>query len=397
MGGSRFGWWNQIEPFGRKFRVINMDNRDGGDSAVATAPYIADVVEDTGGVIPIREGENFDHHVLAQYLKGKLPASDRALEVLQFAGGHANLTYLLRYGDTEYVLRRPPLGPVAPTSHDMGREYRVLSVLYKAYPVAPRAFFYCEDPAVIGAPFFVMERRRGIVVHRHVPPEFGGGNDPVANRKMSEVLIDTLADLHEVDPRRVGLETLGRPDGFLRRQVEGWAGRYDRAKTGDVPVVAEVIQWLRDHLPPSPTPTLVHNDLRLDNMMLDSRDPGRCVAVFDWDMCTRGDPFVDVGTTLSVWMEKDEAGTGWSTIPSAVPGFLTRREAVERYGKRRNVDVSNIRYYYVLGIFKTAVALQQIYYRYHVGQTKDHRFQDFGQVAELLFWLAKQRSESLTL
>lgn len=382
----------------RKFRVINMDNRDGGDSAVATAPYaFADVAQDTGGVIPVREGEDFDHHVLAEYLKGKLPASDRALEVLQFAGGHANLTYLLRYGDAEYVLRRPPLGPVAPSSHDMGREYRVLSVLYRAYPAAPRAFLYCEDPAVIGAPFFVMERRRGIVVSRQVPPEFGGGNDPVANRKMSEVLIDTLADLHEVDPRRVGLETLGRPDGFLRRQVDGWAGRYDRAKTGDVPVVGEVVQWLRDQLPPSPTPTLVHNDFRLDNMMLDSHDPGRCVAVFDWDMCTRGDPFADVGMLLSAWMEKDEAGAGLSTIPAAVPGFLTRREAVDRYGKRRNVDVSNMPYYYVFGIFKIAVALQQIYYRYHVGQTKDERFQGFGQVAELLFWLAKQRSESLTL
>jgi aminoglycoside phosphotransferase (APT) family kinase protein len=383
---------------GRHFRVIDMDNRDGGGSAAATASYpIADVADDAAGVIPVREGEDFDHGVLAECLKGKLPASDRALEVLQFAGGHANLTYLLRYGDAEYVLRRPPLGPVAPTSHDMGREYRVLSVLYKVYPVAPRALLYCEDPAVIGAPFFVMERRRGIVVRRRVPAEFGGGNDPVANRKMSEALIDTLADLHEVDPRRVGLETLGRPDGFLRRQVDGWATRYDRAKTGDLPVVGEVVRWLRDRLPPSPPPTLVHNDFRLDNMMLDSHDPGRCVAVFDWDMCTRGDPFADVGAVLSAWMEKGEAGAGQSTIPSAVPGFLTRREAVERYGKRRNVDVSNMPYYYVFGIFRIAVALQQIYYRYHVGQTKDERFQGFGQVAELLFWLAKQRSESLTL
>jgi aminoglycoside phosphotransferase (APT) family kinase protein len=356
-------------------------------------------MSDPPELIPVREGEAFDQAVLAEYLNDRLPHADRPLEVVQFAGGHANLTYLLRYGDTEYVLRRPPLGPVAPTSHDMGREYRVLSVLYKAYPVAPRAYVYCEDPAIIGAPFFIMERRRGTVVRRVIPPQWGGGKDTEINRKISEVLIDTLADLHNVDPRAVGLETLGKPDGFLRRQVDGWAGRYERAKTGDVPVVGEVVQWLRVHLPPSPTATLLHNDWRLDNMMLDASDPGRCVAVFDWDMCTMGDPLADLGTLLSAWAEAGE-GLGGSTefgMPSTVPGFLTRRAAVERYRKRRGVDVSQVPYYYVFGIFKIAVVLQQIYYRYHVGQTKDHRFQGFGQVAELLFWLAKQRSESLTL
>lgn len=347
--------------------------------------------------IAIREGEDFDHHVLAEYLKGKLPGSERALEVVQFAGGHANLTYLLRYGDTEYVLRRPPLGPVAPSSHDMGREYRALSVLYQAYPLAPRAYVYCEDPSIIGAPFFVMERRRGIVVRRQVPAAFGSGNDPVANRKMSEVLIDTLADLHEVDPRRVGLENLGKPEGFLQRQVDGWLGRYERAKTKEMAVAFELGEWLRRNLPSSPSPTLLHNDWRLDNMMLDSHDPGRCVAVFDWDMCTRGDPFADVGTVLSAWMEKDEAGAGQSTMPSTVPGFLTRREAVERYGKRRNIDVSNMPYYYVFGIFKIAIVLQQIYYRYHVGQTKDERFAPFEMAAEMLFWRAKEVSEKMTV
>ncbi len=350
-------------------------------------------------LIPIREGEDFDHAGLAAFLKGKLPHSDRPLEVVQFSGGHANLPYLLRYGDAEYVLRRPPLGPVAPSSHDMGREYRVLSVLYKGYPLAPRAYVYCEDSSLIGAPFFVMERRRGTVVRRAIPPQWGGGADAAVNRKISEVLIDTLADLHSVDARAVGLDTLGKPDGFLRRQVDGWAGRYERAKTGDLPVVAELVQWLHGHMPPSPTPTLLHNDWRLDNIMLDANDPGRCVAVFDWDMCTMGDPLADLGTLLSAWAQAGEGlgGNAEFGMPSAVPGFLTRQEAVERYGKRRGVDVSQVPYYYVFGIFKIAVVLQQIYYRYHVGQTKDHRFQGFGQVAELLFWLAKQRSETLTL
>jgi aminoglycoside phosphotransferase (APT) family kinase protein len=348
--------------------------------------------------IPIRDDEDFDHEKLADYLRGKLPGAEQPLDVVQFAGGHANLTYLLRYGGREYVLRRPPLGPVAPTSHDMGREYRVLSVLHHAYPPAPQAYVFCEDPDIIGAPFFVMERRRGTVVRRTIPPEFGGGGDADVNRRISEVLIDTLADLHQVDAQAVGLGSLGKPDGFLQRQIEGWAQRYERAKTDEVPVVDEVVAWLRDNLPASPPPTLLHNDWRLDNMMLDSNDPGKCVAVFDWDMCTRGDPLADVGTLLSAWVEESEgpAGSG-PGMPSNTPGFLTRRAAVERYGKRRGVDVSNVPYYYVFGVFKIGVVVQQIYVRYHRGQTKDERFQVFGQAAQMLFWRAKDISATQTL
>ena len=349
--------------------------------------------------IAIREGEDFDHPRLAEYLKGKLPESERPLEVVQFAGGHANLTYLLRYGNTEYVLRRPPIGPVAPGAHDMGREFRVLSVLYQGYPCAPRAFVYCEDPAVVGAPFFVMERRRGVVVRRTIPPHFGGGKDPIVNRHISEVLIDTLADLHDVDARAVGLDTLGNPEGFLRRQIEGWMRRYQRAKTKEVPVADEMCRWLEHHLPPSPPATLLHNDWRLDNMMLDANDPGRCEAVFDWDMCTMGDPLADLGTLLVAWIEAGEPlpDSGQVTMPSMVPGFLTRREAVERYGRRRGVDVGNLPYYYVFGLFKMAVVLQQIYHRYHLGQTKDERFRLFEQGAEGLFIKSKQASETLVV
>jgi aminoglycoside phosphotransferase (APT) family kinase protein len=357
------------------------------------------VPTDPPETIAIRAGEDFDHSCLAAYLQGKLPGSEQALEVVQFAGGHANLTYLLRYGDQEYVLRRPPLGPVAPSSHDMSREYRVLSRLYQGYPLAPRAYLFCEDSSIIGAPFFVMERRHGIVIRRTIPEAFGGGRDAATNCRISEVLMDTLADLHDVDHRAVGLGDLGKPEGFLRRQVEGWTARYERARTKDVPVVTEMAQWLRDNLPASPPATLVHNDWRLDNMMFDAKDPGRAEAVFDWDMCTVGDPLADVGTLLSAWIEASEGspGAGQVGMPSMVPGFLTRREAVERYGKRRGVDVSTMPYYYVFGIFKIAVVLQQIYYRYHVGQTKDERFAPFEQGAEMLFWKAKQSSESLSL
>lgn len=345
--------------------------------------------------IPVREDEDFDHEKLATFLRGKLPNSERPLSVVQFAGGHANLTYCLRYGDSEYVLRRPPLGPVAPSAHDMGREFRVLSALYKGYPQAPRAFVFCDDPSILGAPFFVMERRRGIVVRRAIPAEFGGGNDPVVNRKISEVLIDTLADFHDVDYNAIGLSDLGKPDGFMQRQINGWFQRYERAKTSDIAIVAELSDWLQKNLPPSPKPTLLHNDWRLDNMMLDANDPGRCEAVFDWDMCTIGDPFADVGTLLSAWLEASEGPTSGAVgMPSGVPGFLTRAEAIERYGKRRGVDVSSMPYYYAFGIFKIAIVLQQIYVRFHRGQTKDQRFAMMGQAAEMLFWKAKDIAEN---
>jgi aminoglycoside phosphotransferase (APT) family kinase protein len=349
--------------------------------------------------IAIREDEDFDHARLAKFLAGQLPGSEQPLEVVQFAGGHANLTYLLRYGGKhEYVLRRPPLGPVAPKSHDMGREYRVLSCLYKGYPPAPRAYVFCEDTSVMGAPFFVMERRSGVVVRRTIPQQFGGGEDPAVNRRISEVLIDALADLHDVDYRAIGLADIGKPDGFLLRQVEGWAGRYERAKTKEIPLVAEMTAWLRDRLPQSPPATLLHNDWRLDNMMLDSNDPGRCEAVFDWDMCTLGDPLADLGTLLSAWIEESEMiGQGQVGMPSNTPGFMTRREAVERYGRRRGIDVSSVPYYYVFGIYKIAVVLQQIYVRFHRGQTQDKRFESMGQAAEMLFWKAKEQSEKLAV
>jgi aminoglycoside phosphotransferase (APT) family kinase protein len=280
----------------------------------------------------------------------------------------------------------------------MGREYRSLSVLYKAYPLAPRAYVFCEDPSLIGAPFFVMERRRGIVVRRVIPEQWGGGNDPLVNRKISEVLIDALADLHAVDPASVGLDKIGKPDGFMLRQIDGWMGRFERAKTKELDVAVEMHKWLRDHLPPSPKPTLLHNDWRLDNMMLDSHDPGRCVAVFDWDMCTLGDPFADLGTLLSAWIEASEAPPGSAAapvgMPSNTPGFMTRAEAVQHYAKRHGIDVSNVPYYYVFGLFKIAIVLQQIYHRFHLGQTKDERFRGFEQSAELLFWRAKQATES---
>jgi aminoglycoside phosphotransferase (APT) family kinase protein len=343
-------------------------------------------------VIEVRPDERFDEGRLAAYLRGRLPGAEAPLTVRQFGGGHANLTYLLRFGDdVEYVLRRPPLGPVAPGSHDMAREHRALSVLWQEFPLAPRSYLFCDDVAVIGAPFFVMERRHGVVVRGGIPAQFGGGADEVANRKLSSVVVDVLADFHAADPEKCGLGAIGRPDGFLERQVTGWTNRWERSKVEPFALADELQRWLLDNLPASPAPTLLHNDWRLDNMAVAADDPGRCVAVYDWDMCTRGDPLCDLGTVLAVWYDADEVPASLNPMPTLAPGFLRREEAAKRYGERSGRDLSQLAYYLVFGTFKMAVVLQQIFFRFHQGQTQDQRFAGMGEGAKALFRLADAR------
>jgi aminoglycoside phosphotransferase (APT) family kinase protein len=332
---------------------------------------------------------------VAAWLRGKLPGAEQALRVRQFGGGHANLTYLLRFGEgpgaVEYVLRRPPLGPVAPGSHDMSREYRALSKLWQGFDKAPRAFALCEDPSLIGAPFFVMERRHGVVVRGVIPPCFGGGTDEKANRSLSEVVIDVLAELHAVDPGPIGLGGIGKPEGFLKRQVDGWSARFERARTEPIPIAEEVRRWLLDQLPASPPHTLLHNDWRLDNMAVAEDDPGRCVAVYDWDMCTLGDPLCDLGTLLGVWNDPADRIQGATAMPTWAPGFMGRREAAARYGQVSGRDLSSLDYYVVFGTFKMAVVLQQIFFRFARGQTQDQRFAGMAEGARRLFELAAER------
>ena len=346
-------------------------------------------------IIEVRADEGLDVDRVREYLADKLEGTDQPLELKQFGGGHANLTYLLRYGTgdatREYVLRRPPLGPVAKGSHDMHREYRALSVLWQEFSYAPRAFLYCDDMSVVGAEFLVMERREGVVVRSTVPEQFGGGADPVANRKLSEVVIDTLADLHAVNPAKIGLDSLGKPEGFLKRQVEGWTGRYERAKTSDDAAPLEVARWLAENLGESPASTLLHNDWKLDNMAVAADDPGRCVAVFDWDMCTVGDPLCDLGTVLCSWPSPGEEAVGHTGAMPRGPGFLNDVEGVARYCERSGIDPAIVPYYQIFGIFKMAVVIQQIYFRYHKGQTQDERFAGMGGLATSMFERAASR------
>jgi aminoglycoside phosphotransferase (APT) family kinase protein len=341
---------------------------------------------------PIRKGEELDWSSLEAYLREYLPskldgefAPDAKIEVTQFPGGHSNLTYCVSLGDREFVMRRPPFGPVAPTAHDMPREYRLLAAIHPHFHLAPKPYLLCEDASVIGAPFYLMERRKGIVIRQQIPQEVGDDLD--LRRRISESLVDTLADLHAVDVQSTGLISLGKPAGFVRRQVEGWAGRWERAKTADLNEMKKTAEWLIQRLPPDPSiPTLVHNDYKLDNVMLDSSDPARIVAILDWEMCAVGDPLVDVGLLLCYWPQADDPEIFAGSLRSVtmLPGWMTRAEIVERYAARSGRDLSTIAFYHTFAIFKLAVVIQQIYYRYHVGQTQDARFADFDKRVEAL-------------
>ncbi|MDH3596718.1 MAG: phosphotransferase family protein [Rhodospirillales bacterium] len=330
-------------------------------------------------LIDVRSDERLDLTRLEPYLRARLPGAEGPLELRQFGGGHANLTYLLGFGDTEYVLRRPPLGPIAPSSHDMAREHRVLAALSRVFPLAPRSYLLCDDPEILGALFHVMERRQGIVIRTDPPEEIKG--DATLNRRIGEMMVDVLAALHGVDSGAAGLGDLGRPEGFVGRQLDGWTRRWHAAKQEDVARMDAVVAWLEGALPASKTVSLLHNDYKLDNMMVGAEDAARAVAVFDWDMCTRGDPLMDLGYLLTFWGEADD-DPAWilgASMPTWHHGFPSREAAVERYARATGFDCGAVHWYHVFGVFKIAVVLQQIYIRYLRGQTRDRRFAVFGE------------------
>ena len=330
-------------------------------------------------LIDERPDERLDTSRLEPWLRAHLPGADGELSVQQFFGGKANLTYLLGFGETEFVLRRPPLGAIPPGAHDMAREHRVLSRLWRRYPLAPRSLLLCEDASVIGAVFIVEERRHGFVIRDDIPAEFAGR--PALNQRIGEALIDAVADLHRVPPAEVGLGDLGRPEGYVERQLAGWVKRWQAAQGGEeaersAALWAPVLDWLGAHVPASGAAALLHNDYRLDNCLLDSADPGRIVAVLDWDMCTQGDPLADLGYVLNYWVEPDDPPE-WREIaamPTWREGFPSRADAIQRYAARTGFDVGAVGWHQVFAAFKLAVIIQQIYIRFVRRQTQDQRF-----------------------
>ncbi|MDH3494238.1 MAG: phosphotransferase family protein [Acidobacteriota bacterium] len=337
-----------------------------------------------------RKGEELDLGSLRDYLQTALGREIDSLEVLQFPAGSSNLTYSVSFDNDDYVLRRPPFGNQVKTAHDMSREFRVLSRLSHVYRPAPVPLLFCDDESVIGSEFFLMERRRGVIVRGEWPFKFDRA------RESALTFMQNLADLHSIDYEAAGLADLGRPEGYARRQVEGWSKRYLKSKTDDWPEIENAIKWLNEEIPTTETDTaLVHNDYKFDNIVLDPADPTNIVGVLDWEMATIGSPLMDLGTTLGYWMSA-EAGEEMMSMPfnpRVLMEQISREELVSMYAEASGRDVSNVAYYYVFGTFKIAVIAQQIYYRYAMGFTSDERFAHFNQFVGTLGRIASRAIE----
>ena len=342
----------------------------------------------------VRAGEELDLARLEPYLRSHFPDLGGALVVRQFPSGHSNLTYSVTLGEKEMVLRRPPFGSKVKSAHDMGREYHVLERLHDAYP-APRPLLHCTDESILGAPFYLMERVRGVIIRRSLAP--GLELKPEVARKLSESFIDKLAALHRLNYTALGLGELGKPQGYLERQVRGWIERYAGSRTHDLPEVEPLSVWLQANMPVNSGATLIHNDYKFDNMILAPEDITQIKAVLDWEMCTLGDPLTDLGTALAYWVDPGDPPemqmVRWG--PTVAPGMLSRAQLAQRYAEKTGRDLSQIVFYYVFAMFKTAVIIQQIYYRYFHGLTRDERFASLGEVAKTLMKVglsATQRS-----
>jgi len=324
---------------------------------------------------PIRQGESLDWPRVEAVIRDSIPGLEGALEVTQFPSGFSNLTYLISIGKKELVLRRPPFGTKAATAHDMHREYRILSALKPVFPFCPEALLYCDDLSVMDCPFYVMERIRGVILRAN-PPK-GMELSPDQARGLCENLVDVWCRLHRIDYNAIGLEDFGKPQGYIRRQVEGWSKRYIKAKTDDAPDFQRVMQWLHDNMPDdTDAPAIIHNDYKFDNVVLDPENPLRIIGVLDWEMATIGDPLMDLGCSMAYWVEcgdSDEMQM-MRQLPTHLEGMLTRDELVALYAQKMGRPIESFRFYFCFGLFRLAVIAQQIYYRFYHGQTKDQRF-----------------------
>jgi aminoglycoside phosphotransferase (APT) family kinase protein len=339
----------------------------------------------------IRDGEELDAGIIDAYLKAHIPSLSGTPQISQFPGGASNLTYLLQYPEHELVLRRPPFGHKAKSAHDMGREYRILNQLNAGFPYCPKAFVHCTDESVIGSEFYVMQRVNGIILRADLPSELNF--DAKQTQQLCKSFIDKLVELHQVDYNACGLGDLGKPQGYVQRQISGWSDRYEKALTPDAPLWTEVKAWLNAKMPADhPRSSIVHNDYRFDNVILDPNNPQQIIGVLDWELTTLGDPLMDLGNSLAYWIEaKDPAPVQlMRRQPSNAPGMLTRQEFADYYAERAGIKIDCIDFYYTYGLFRLAGIVQQIYYRFFHGQTQDKRFAQFVQMNKLLEQMSLQ-------
>jgi aminoglycoside phosphotransferase (APT) family kinase protein len=329
------------------------------------------------GAREVRAEDGFDIDAVHDWLRTYEPQLQGRPQVQQFSGGASNLTYLLRYPERELVLRRPPPGAKAASAHDVAREFRVQKALAPAYPYVPRVVALCQDASILGSDFYVMDRVPGTILRADIPADLGMDRPDV--NQLCRSVIDALVDLHRVDPARVGLADLGPGAGYVQRQTAGWAERYRTARTVNVPRFEHVMHWLAEHQPEDVATVIVHNDFRLDNVVLDPRDPQRIVGILDWEMATLGDPLMDLGNSLAYWVQADDDPVmrALRRQPTHRPGMLTRAEVVEYYLQRSGRTAADFAFYEVFGLFRLAVIVQQIYRRYRLRQTRNPAFRHY--------------------
>jgi len=338
----------------------------------------------------VRDENAFDTALILPFLRSQiadLPAGPAELK--QFSGGASNITYLLTVGGREMILRRPPPGTKAKSAHDMGREFRIMQRLKPYFP-CPTPLAYCEDEALIGSPFYVMEKLTGVIVRRDPPA--GLSYTPEQAHQLCHNLLDMQIRLHLLDYKAAGLDDLGKPQGYVERQIKGWCERFEKAWTDDVPRCESVMAWLKANQPADcPRSALIHNDYRFDNVVLSPKDNMSIIGVLDWEMATLGDPLMDLGSSLAYWVQPgDEPRMQTLRMqPSHLPGMLTREQIVEYYSAKTGITVGNPDYYYVFGLFRLGVIAQQIYYRWKMGQTKNPRTQMFGMFVTVLSHVAE--------
>ncbi len=321
-----------------------------------------------------RQGEELDLPAVEAFLKDHIEGLSGSLEVGQFPSGYSNLTYLIKVGEKEMVLRRPPFGKKAKSAHDMGREYRILSALHPVFP-CPKPLAYTEDESIMGCPFYVMDRIPGIILRKDLPE--GLNLPPAQARRLCENMIDLHHRLHSLDYKALGIQSFGRPEGYVRRQVEGWSRRYRDARTPDVPDFEPVMAWLDEHQPADfDQPAIIHGDYKFDNLVLNPDNPLEIIGILDWEMATLGDPLMDLGSSMGYWINRDdpEEFQLMRMLPTNAEGMMTRRELVDRYARISGRKIDNFDFYYCFGLFRLAVIAQQIYYRFYHKQTSDKRF-----------------------
>lgn len=346
----------------------------------------------------VRQGEELNEANLSEFLLEQLNLTATEIEIRQFPAGSSNLTYLVKISDKDFVLRRPPFGNQVKTAHDMSREFRVLEKLSKIYAPAPKPLLFCVDESIIGSQFYLMERKRGVILRGCVPDALQ--DSPELQKAVCESFIDNLARLHNLDYKSVGLGDFGKPEGYVQRQTTGWIERYFRAKTDECLEIEQTIEWLLANIPAaSNRAALVHNDYKFDNVMLNPNDLPQIIGVLDWEMATIGEPLMDLGTTLGYWMDKQspEFMLSQPFNPRVLMESFSRRELAERYAEKTGADISNLLFYYVFGMFKIAVIVQQIYFRYRQGFTKDERFANFNHFVSALGKIALRAIETETV